>query len=95
MRVKVKRTVGKMMNRQVAGSFGRWAEMTEEAKELRVKMRRFMLRMMKRAWPYTDLLFQLNVEPFVPAVCPSRLSQNPLKLSHFMTQRCSSRQAAS
>ena len=32
MRVKVKRTVGKMMNRQVAGAFGRWAEMTEEAK---------------------------------------------------------------
>ena len=37
------------------------------------------------ARPFTRYIRQLNSAPFV-----RRLSENPLNLSHFMTQRCSS-----
>jgi hypothetical protein len=38
MRVLLARCAAKMMNRVVSGAFNRWLEMTEEAKEMRLKV---------------------------------------------------------
>ena len=35
-----------MKNRQISGAFDRWSEMTKEAKEMRVKLTRFMKKML-------------------------------------------------
>ena len=46
MRVKINRSLKKMMNRQLSGAFDRWYEMVEESKSLRRRMQKLVKRMM-------------------------------------------------
>ena len=48
MRVLLERCAKKMLNRQIAGAFDRWAEMWAEAKEMRVLLQRCARKMMHR-----------------------------------------------
>lgn len=48
MRIKIKRSLAKLMNRALSGAFDRWYEMVEESKEMKFKLRKYFHRMMNK-----------------------------------------------
>jgi len=99
-KVKIKRALDKMMKRLLAGSFDRWAEAAEAAKEMRVLLKRCAAKMLSRqlagAWAKWYEIIEDKREAEADAAGPGRhcspchptpthIEPSPIELKHPMT----------